>query len=236
MRAAQPVTLRARRLRGERRIRDTSSAGSTYDARVIMCAGAMHGGAQQLGVGGGVRSGQPSRHVPAATPARGGRAATRWTGCGRARLLARHRSARKRQIAEVTADPPCCSCGCTTPADPDSTGILQPPRGRRRGRVVRRLRTRRPAQPSSDRSDDRTRHRHRRRVPQAVDRRDRPRHRRRDHHGMRRRLPGLPGKRYEEWTLDDPAGLGVAAVRPIRDEIERRVFALLDQLGATARL
>ena len=67
-----------------------------------MCAGAMHGGVEQLGVGGGVRSGQPSRYVPAATPVRGGRAATRWTGCGRARLLAGHRPARKRQIAEVT--------------------------------------------------------------------------------------------------------------------------------------
>jgi arsenate reductase len=45
--------------------------------------------------------------------------------------------------------------------------------------------------------------------------------------------PVFPGKRYEEWTLDDPAGLDVAAVRPIRDEIERRVLALLDQLGIT---
>jgi protein-tyrosine-phosphatase len=43
--------------------------------------------------------------------------------------------------------------------------------------------------------------------------------------------PVFPGKRYEEWTLDDPAGLDVAAVRPIRDHIERRVLALLDQLG-----
>jgi arsenate reductase (thioredoxin) len=42
--------------------------------------------------------------------------------------------------------------------------------------------------------------------------------------------PLFPGKRYEEWTLDDPAGLEVAAVRPVRDEIERRVLALLDQL------
>jgi arsenate reductase (thioredoxin) len=47
--------------------------------------------------------------------------------------------------------------------------------------------------------------------------------------------PVFPGKRYEEWTLDDPAGLDVAAVRPIRDEIERRVLALLDQLGVAAR-
>ena len=46
--------------------------------------------------------------------------------------------------------------------------------------------------------------------------------------------PVFPGKRYEEWTLDDPAGLDVAAVRPIRDEIERRVVTLLDQLGVPA--
>ncbi|HYO38964.1 MAG TPA: arsenate reductase ArsC [Nocardioidaceae bacterium] len=42
--------------------------------------------------------------------------------------------------------------------------------------------------------------------------------------------PIFPGKRYEEWTLDDPAGLDVDAVRPVRDEVERRVIALLDQL------
>ncbi len=42
--------------------------------------------------------------------------------------------------------------------------------------------------------------------------------------------PIFPGKRYEEWALTDPAGLGVEAVRPIRDEIERRVLALLAQL------
>jgi arsenate reductase (thioredoxin) len=47
--------------------------------------------------------------------------------------------------------------------------------------------------------------------------------------------PVFPGKRYEEWSLDDPAGLDVAAVRPIRDEIERRVLAVLDQLGVAAR-
>jgi protein-tyrosine-phosphatase len=42
--------------------------------------------------------------------------------------------------------------------------------------------------------------------------------------------PVFPGKRYEEWVLDDPHGLDVAAVRPVRDEIERSVLALLDQL------
>jgi protein-tyrosine-phosphatase len=43
--------------------------------------------------------------------------------------------------------------------------------------------------------------------------------------------PYFPGKRYEDWELDDPAGHDVAAVRPIRDEIERRVRALLGALG-----
>jgi len=40
-----------------------------------------------------------------------------------------------------------------------------------------------------------------------------------------------PGKRYEDWKLDDPAGQGVEAVRPIRDEIDRRVLALMVSLG-----
>ncbi|GAA5155873.1 arsenate reductase ArsC [Nocardioides marinquilinus] len=42
--------------------------------------------------------------------------------------------------------------------------------------------------------------------------------------------PFVPGRRYEDWPLDDPAGLGVDAVRPIRDEIRRRVEALLVEL------
>jgi protein-tyrosine-phosphatase len=42
--------------------------------------------------------------------------------------------------------------------------------------------------------------------------------------------PVFPGRRYEEWVLDDPNGLDVASVRPIRDEIERRVRALVDEL------
>ena len=42
--------------------------------------------------------------------------------------------------------------------------------------------------------------------------------------------PFYPGKRYEDWVLDDPAGQGIEAVRPIRDEIRRRVDDLLDQL------
>lgn len=43
--------------------------------------------------------------------------------------------------------------------------------------------------------------------------------------------PFYPGKRYLDWQLDDPAGQGVDAVRPIRDEIRRRVTSLLGELG-----
>lgn len=42
--------------------------------------------------------------------------------------------------------------------------------------------------------------------------------------------PFHPGKRYEDWVLDDPAGQGLDAVRPIRDEIRRRVAALVAEL------
>ena len=42
--------------------------------------------------------------------------------------------------------------------------------------------------------------------------------------------PIYPGKRYEDWDLDDPAGKSVEAVRPIRDEIDRRTRALLAEL------
>ena len=42
--------------------------------------------------------------------------------------------------------------------------------------------------------------------------------------------PIFPGKRYEDWELDDPAGQGIDAVRPIRDEVRRRVEALLGEL------
>jgi arsenate reductase len=45
--------------------------------------------------------------------------------------------------------------------------------------------------------------------------------------------PVYPGKRYLDWDLPDPAGLSVEQVRPIRDEIKRRVLALLADLGAT---
>jgi arsenate reductase (thioredoxin) len=42
--------------------------------------------------------------------------------------------------------------------------------------------------------------------------------------------PFYPGKRYEDWVLEDPAGKGVDAVRPIRDEIKRRVEKLISEL------
>ncbi len=43
--------------------------------------------------------------------------------------------------------------------------------------------------------------------------------------------PFYPGTRYEDWVLDDPAGQGIEAVRPIRDEIRRRVEALVADLA-----
>ena len=45
--------------------------------------------------------------------------------------------------------------------------------------------------------------------------------------------PFYPGKRYEDWVLEDPAGKGVDAVRPIRDEIRRRVENLITELVPT---
>jgi arsenate reductase (thioredoxin) len=46
--------------------------------------------------------------------------------------------------------------------------------------------------------------------------------------------PYFPGKRYLNWELDDPAGRDLAGVRPIRDEIEKRVRALIDELAPPA--
>ncbi|MGN7977665.1 MAG: heat-shock protein HtpX [Microbacterium sp. 69-10] len=42
--------------------------------------------------------------------------------------------------------------------------------------------------------------------------------------------PFFPGKRYEDWKLDDPAGQGLDAVRPIRDEIRARIEKLVGEL------
>ena len=47
--------------------------------------------------------------------------------------------------------------------------------------------------------------------------------------------PIFPGKRYEDWVLDDPAGQGLEAVRLIRDDIRRRIVKLLNELGVPER-
>ena len=46
--------------------------------------------------------------------------------------------------------------------------------------------------------------------------------------------PYFPGKRYLDWQLDDPAGQGTGAVRPIRDQIEQRIRGLLAELDIEA--
>lgn len=43
--------------------------------------------------------------------------------------------------------------------------------------------------------------------------------------------PIYPGKRYEDWVLADPAGQGIDAVRPIRDEIRRRIEGLIAEIA-----
>jgi arsenate reductase len=46
--------------------------------------------------------------------------------------------------------------------------------------------------------------------------------------------PIFPGKRYEDWELEDPAGQGIESVRPIRDEIKARIVALIASLTPAA--
>ena len=47
--------------------------------------------------------------------------------------------------------------------------------------------------------------------------------------------PYFPGKRYEDWVLEDPAGKGVDSVRPIRDEIKTRIEGLIGSLIPAAK-
>ena len=47
-------------------------------------------------------------------------------------------------------------------------------------------------------------------------------------------MPHFPGKRYEDWELEDPAGKGIDSVRPIRDDIKARVLVLLDDFSVPA--
>ncbi len=67
-------------------------------------------------------------------------------------------------------------------------------------------------------------------TSQAPHRRACPGSRRRRHDGLRRHVPGLPGQADVDWELDDPAGQPVDEVRPIVDEIDRRVRSLLHEL------
>ncbi|QCR19177.1 arsenate reductase ArsC [Agrococcus sp. SGAir0287] len=47
--------------------------------------------------------------------------------------------------------------------------------------------------------------------------------------------PIFPGKRYEDWELDDPAGQGIEDVRPIRDEIRGRIASLIEEIAPARR-
>ena len=116
-------------------------------------------------------------------------------------------------------------------AAPRWHSATSPPRRRQRDRLVRRIRTRPRNQPRRHRRHGRSRHRHHRRIPKTLDRRNRASRQRRHHHGLRRRPSHLPGKRYENWELSDPAGQGLDAVRPIRDDIQKRVHRLLAELN-----
>ena len=55
-----------------------------------------------------------------------------------------------------------------------------------------------------------------------------------DQFAGRATVPNFLPRRYEEWVLDDPAGLSLDQFRPIRDDIERRVRDLLTELDITA--
>jgi arsenate reductase len=46
-------------------------------------------------------------------------------------------------------------------------------------------------------------------------------------------MPGVPGKRYEDWELTDPSGQPIGTVREIRDDIRQRVEALMGSLELT---
>ena len=129
----------------------------------------------------------------------------------------------------------CCSCACTMPvvrrwrsAGSTISPAIRPSRGRvvpsPAPRSIRRPSRRWPRSASTSRG-----------VPQAVDRRDRAGGRRGGHDGMRRRVSALPGQALRGLGARRPRGKDVEAVRPIRDEIERRVRDLLTSLNVTAR-
>ena len=128
--------------------------------------------------------------------------------------------------------PPSCSSACTTPAArrwPPATCSTSA--GDRIEVLSAGSAAGRPDQPGRRRGDGRGGHRHRRRrrprcsppTPSSVS----------DvvvTMGCGDACPFFPGKRYEDWELDDPAGQEIEAVRPIRDEIRRRVEKLVAEL------
>ena len=140
-----------------------------------------------------------------------------------------------RSRARATGGRSCCSCACTTPAAARwrwASSSSWPGNARWPGRAARSSPPRStpprwPRWPSAASTSPR--------VPQAVDRGDRPRRRRRRDDGLRRRLPVFPGKRYVDWEIDDPAGHDRQDIRPIREEIERRVRTLLADLDVATR-
>jgi arsenate reductase len=98
---------------------------------------------------------------------------------------------------------------------------------RHRRRPLRRLRTRRPDQPGRRRSHAGGRHRHHGPNPDKLTWDTAQGSDVIITMGCGDACPVFLGKRYEDWTLDDPAGKDVDAVRPIRDEIRERIQKLL---------
>ncbi len=127
--------------------------------------------------------------------------------------------------------PACCSCASTTPAGPRWPPAASPHLAGGAGRgPLRRLATRYRGQPGRGRGDGRGRHRHLHPDPESADHRGREASDVVITMGCGDACPIFPGKRYEDWELDDPAGQGVDAVRPIRDEIRGRIEELLAEL------
>ncbi len=111
-----------------------------------------------------------------------------------------------------------------------AAGFLSRHRGRPHRGPLGRLHARRPDQPHRCGSHGGARYRHHRRAAQGA------------HDeavqasdvvitmGCGDACPFFPGKRYEDWKLDDPAGQGIDAVRPIRDDIRARIEQLVSEL------
>ena len=119
---------------------------------------------------------------------------------------------------------------------PDGRRVPHPPVPRSGRGPLGRLRTRRAGQPGRGAGDGRGRAS----TSPPRSRRSSPTHAVRESDvvitmGCGDTCPFYPGKRYEDWVLEDPAGKGVDSVRPIRDEIRSRVETLIGQLLPAAR-